>query len=284
MRERCGSKARSRRRRAPSTLAGSSSPSAARKRRRGSASAPARGERPARIRRPAGLRKDSNSAGNLRNLAALPLRCRRAKYPGQGNAKPSPMPYRSLRDFIERLENEGQLVRVKAPVSPFLEMTEIQTRLLAEGGPAVLFENVVGPDGRRHEMPVLVNLFGTVGRVALGMERRPDQLRALGETLAFLKQPEPPGGWREALDMLPMVKTVMTMRPKTVGSAACQEIVWTGNDIDLAKLPIQTCWPGEPAPLITWPLVVTQGPNPGGDKADNFNLGIYRMQVTGRNT
>jgi 4-hydroxy-3-polyprenylbenzoate decarboxylase len=194
------------------------------------------------------------------------------------------MPYRSLRDFIERLEKDGQLVRVQAPVSPFLEMTEIQTRLLAEGGPAVLFENVVGADGKRHHMPVLVNLFGTVARVALGMERRPDQLRELGETLAFLKQPEPPGGWREALDMLPMVKTVMTMRPKTVASAPCQEIVWTGDDIDLARLPIQTCWPGEPAPLITWPLVVTQGPNPSSDKADNFNLGIYRMQVTGRNT
>jgi len=194
------------------------------------------------------------------------------------------MPYRSLRDFIDRLEKDGQLVRVREPVSPYLEMTEIQTRLLAEGGPAVLFENVVGPDGKRSPMPVLVNLFGTVGRVAMGMERRPDQLRELGETLAFLKQPEPPGGWREALDMLPMVKTVMTMRPKSVSSAPCQEIVWTGNDIDLAKLPIQTCWPGEPAPLITWPLVVTQGPNPTGDKADNFNLGIYRMQVTGPNT
>ena len=194
------------------------------------------------------------------------------------------MPYRSLRDFMERLEKDGQLVRVRAPVSPILEMTEIQTRLLAEGGPAVLFENVVGPDGKRHDMPVLVNLFGTVERVALGMERRPDQLRELGETLAFLKQPEPPGGWREALDMLPMVKTVMTMRPKSVTNAPCQEIVWTGDDIDLARFPIQTCWPGEPAPLITWPLVVTQGPDPAGDKADNFNLGIYRMQVTGRNT
>ncbi len=194
------------------------------------------------------------------------------------------MPYRSLRDFMERLEKDGQLVRVQAPVSPILEMTEIQTRLLAEGGPAVLFENVVGADGKRHDMPVLVNLFGTVGRVALGLERRPDQLRELGETLAFLKQPEPPGGWREALDMLPMVKTVMTMRPRTVSGAPCQEIVWIGDDIDLARLPIQTCWPGEPAPLITWPLVVTQGPNPGADKADNFNLGIYRMQVTGRNT
>ena len=202
----------------------------------------------------------------------------------QGNAKPILMPYRSLRDFLERLEKDGQLVRVQAPVSPFLEMTEIQTRLLAEGGPAVLFENVVGANGQRHDMPVLVNLFGTVERVALGMERRPDQLRELGETLAFLKQPEPPGGWREALDMLPMVKTVMTMRPKSVTNAPCQEIVWTGDEIDLACLPIQTCWPGEPAPLITWPLVVTQGPNPAGDKADNFNLGIYRMQVTGRNT
>ena len=194
------------------------------------------------------------------------------------------MPYRSLRDFMERLEKDGQLVRVQAQVSPFLEMTEIQTRLLAEGGPAVLFENVLGANGQRHGMPVLVNLFGTVQRVALGMERRSDQLRELGETLAFLKQPEPPGGWREALDMLPMVKTVMTMRPKSVTNAPCQEIVWTGDDIDLARFPIQTCWPGEPAPLITWPLVVTQGPDPAGDKADNFNLGIYRMQVTGRNT
>jgi 4-hydroxy-3-polyprenylbenzoate decarboxylase len=194
------------------------------------------------------------------------------------------MPYRSLRDFMERLEREGGLVRVKAPVSPHLEMTEIQTRLLAEGGPAVLFENVLGPGGQRYDMPVLVNLFGTIARVAAGMERRPDQLRELGETLAFLKQPEPPGGWREALDMLPLVKSVLSMKPKTLSSAACQEVVLQGADIDLARLPIQTCWPGEPAPLITWPLVVTQGPDPAGDKADNYNLGIYRMQVTGRNT
>lgn len=189
------------------------------------------------------------------------------------------MPYASLRDFIDRLEKTGRLVRVKAPVSPVLEMTEIQTRLLAEKGPAVLFENVVGS-----EIPVLVNLFGTVERVAWGMDREPGQLRAVGETLAFLRQPEPPGGWREALDMLPMVRTVMAMKPKTVSSAPCQEVVLTGNDIDLGKLPIQTCWPGEPAPLITWPLIVTQGPNPKGDKQDSFNLGIYRLQVTGRNT
>lgn len=189
------------------------------------------------------------------------------------------MPYASLRDFMDRLEKTGRLVRVKAPVSPNLEMTEIQTRLLAEKGPAVLFENVVGFD-----VPVLVNLFGTVERVAWGMDREPHQLRAVGETLAFLRQPEPPGGWREALDMLPMLRTVMAMKPRTVGSAPCQEVVLTGDDIDLGKLPIQTCWPGEPAPLITWPLIVTQGPNPKGDKQDSFNLGIYRLQVTGRNT
>ncbi|SEO32420.1 4-hydroxy-3-polyprenylbenzoate decarboxylase [Rhodospirillales bacterium URHD0017] len=194
------------------------------------------------------------------------------------------MPYASLRDFIARLEQSGRLVRVKAPVSPHLEMTEIQTRLLAEKGPAVLFENVVRADGRRSDIPVLVNLFGTVERVAWGMDREPDQLRQVGETLAFLRQPEPPGGWREALDMLPMLRTVMAMKPRTVGSAPCQEIVLTGNDIDLGRLPIQTCWPGEPAPLITWPLIVTQGPNPQGDKQDSFNLGIYRLQVTGRNT
>jgi 4-hydroxy-3-polyprenylbenzoate decarboxylase len=194
------------------------------------------------------------------------------------------MPYASLRDFIARLEQSGRLVRVGAPVSPHLEMTEIQTRLLAEKGPAVLFENVVRADGTRSDIPVLVNLFGTVERVAWGMDREPGELRQVGETLAFLRQPEPPGGWREALDMLPMLRTVMAMKPRTVGSAPCQEIVLTGDDIDLGRLPVQTCWPGEPAPLITWPLIVTQGPNPKGDKQDSFNLGIYRLQVTGKNT
>src|SRR6202171_1780349 len=143
------------------------------------------------------------------------------------------MPYASLRDFITRLEAAGRLQRVTAPVSPFLEMTEIQTRLLAEGGPAVLFENVVRDGAARSPMPVLVNLFGTVERVAWGMDREPHQLREIGETLAFLKQPEPPGGWREALDMLPLLKTVMAMRPRTVHAAPCQEIVLRGGDIDL---------------------------------------------------
>ncbi|HWB48291.1 MAG TPA: UbiD family decarboxylase [Stellaceae bacterium] len=191
------------------------------------------------------------------------------------------MPYASLRDFITRLEAGGRLVRVREPVSPFLEATEIQTRLLAEGGPAVLFENVVGSRGR-YDMPMLVNLFGTVERVAWGMEREPHQLREVGETLAFLKQPEPPGGWREALEMLPLLRSAMAMRPRTVNHAPCQEIVLTGGDIDLGRLPVQTCWPGEPAPLITWPLIVTKGP--GGRREDGFNLGIYRLQVTGRDT
>ncbi|HWD60178.1 MAG TPA: UbiD family decarboxylase domain-containing protein, partial [Stellaceae bacterium] len=191
------------------------------------------------------------------------------------------MPYASLRDFIARLEASGRLVRVREQVSPILEMTEIQTRLLAEGGPAVLFETVAGPD-RRYDIPVLVNLFGTIERVAWGMDREPHQLREVGETLAFLKQPEPPGGWREAWEMLPLLKTALAMRPRTVNSAPCQDIVLTGCDIDLGRLPIQTCWPGEPAPLVTWPLVVTKGP--GARREDGFNLGIYRLQVTGRDT
>ncbi len=192
------------------------------------------------------------------------------------------MPYASLRDFIDRLEREGRLVRVAHPVSTVLEMTEIQTRLLAEGGPAVLFENPVDGDGKPCAMPVLVNLFGTVERVAWGMDRTPDKLREVGETLAFLRQPEPPGGWREAVAMLPLLGQVMAMKPRTKRSAPCQEVVETGADIDLSRLPVQTCWPGEPAPLITWPLVVTKGP--GDRREDDYNLGIYRMQVTGRNT
>ena len=192
------------------------------------------------------------------------------------------MPYRSLRDFIALLENRDRLRRVTAPVSTVLEITEIQTRLLAEGGPAVLFENVIDDRGQKAAMPVLANLFGTVERVAWGMDREPHQLREVGETLAFLRQPEPPGGLREAVDMLPLLKTVMAMKPKTVGRAPVQEVVLKGDDIDLDALPIQTCWPGEPAPLITWPLIVTQGPNPKGNKADAFNLGIYRMQKIGK--
>ena len=167
-------------------------------------------------------------------------------------------------------------------VSPNLEITEIQTRLMAEGGPAVLFENVVDNDGRPYDAPVLVNLFGTVERVALGMNRKPKELREIGETLAFLSRPEPPGGWREAFDMMPILKTVMAMRPKSVSRRPVRRSCLRATTSTFRGFRFQSCWPGEPALLITWPLVVTKGP--GGDGRDGFNLGIYRMQVTGRDT
>ncbi|MDP1618206.1 UbiD family decarboxylase [Phenylobacterium sp.] len=196
------------------------------------------------------------------------------------------MAYRSLREFIAKLEAAGELVRVTEPVSTVLEMTEIHRRLLRQGGPAVLFENVIRADGERSPMPCLVNLFGTVKRVAMGVTLEGRErttaadLREVGELLAFLRSPEPPRGLKDALDMLPLAKTVMAMRPATVKKAPVQEIVWTGDQIDLTKLPIQTCWPGEPAPLITWPLVVTKGPST--EREDDYNLGIYRMQVLGK--
>ena len=193
------------------------------------------------------------------------------------------MTYNNLRDFINKLEKDGDLVRVTEPVSTVLEMTEIQTRVLAEGGAAIIFENVIKEDGTKSDMPVLVNLFGTVERVASGMGKKKDELRELGETLAFLRQPEPPEGFREAVNMLPLVKQLISMKPKTVTKAPCQEIIIKGDDIDLNMLPIQTCWPDDAGRLITWPLVVTKGPDQK-DKTDNYNLGIYRMQVTGKNT
>jgi 4-hydroxy-3-polyprenylbenzoate decarboxylase len=202
------------------------------------------------------------------------------------------MTYRSLRDFVAKLEAEGELVRVSEPVSTVLEMTEIQTRLLAEGGPAVIFEKPLKVDGTISEIPVLANLFGTVRRVAMGVtmggvERRDARsLREVGEILATLRQPEPPRSFAEAIDLLPLARTVLSMKPKNAGgmlsgAPACQQIVLKGDDIDLACLPVQTCWPGEPAPLITWPLIVTKGP--GETREDNYNLGIYRLQVIGKN-
>src|SRR5580658_7873883 len=197
------------------------------------------------------------------------------------------MSYRSLRDFLTRLEKDGELVRVKEPVSTVLEMTEIQTRLIAEGGPAVIFEKPIHADGAASDMPVLVNLFGTVKRVAMGVtmggvERTTGtDLREVGELLAQLRQPQPPRSFGEAAELLPLVKTILAMKPKTVGKPPCQEIVLRGDQIDLSKLPVQTCWPGEPAPLITWPLVVTKGPSDA--REDNYNLGIYRMQVLNKN-
>jgi len=196
------------------------------------------------------------------------------------------MAYRSLREFMARLDDAGELARVTEPVSTVLEMTEIQTRLLAQGGPAVLFQNPIRADGQPSSMPALANLFGTVKRVAMGVtlggkaRTTAADLREVGELLAFLRQPEPPRGLRDAWDLLPVARQVMAMRPQLVKRAPVQEVVLKGSDIDLSRLPIQTCWPGEPAPLITWPLVVTKGPS--GAAEDDFNLGVYRMQVIGK--
>ncbi|MEJ2792214.1 4-hydroxy-3-polyprenylbenzoate decarboxylase [Iodobacter sp. LRB] len=184
------------------------------------------------------------------------------------------MQYQDLRDFIEQLEKRGELKRVKIPVSPYLEMTEICDRTLRSEGPAILFENVPG-----HSMPVLANLFGTPTRVANGMGAAEiSALREIGKTLAYLKEPEPPKGLRDAWDKLPLLKQVLNMSPKEVKNGPCQEVIWEGEAVDLARIPIQHCWPEDAAPLITWGLVVTRGPN-----KKRQNLGIYRQQVISRN-
>ena len=184
------------------------------------------------------------------------------------------MQYKDLRDFIEKLESMGELKRVSMEVDPNLEMTEICDRTLQAGGPAILFENV-----KDHSVPVLGNLFGTTRRVALAMGKEDlTGLRELGELLAFLKEPTPPSGFRDAWQQLPVFKKVMNMSPKEVKKAPCQEIVIEGNAVDLTSIPVQTCWPGDAAPLMTWGLTVTKGPN-----KKRQNLGIYRQQVIGKN-
>ena len=189
------------------------------------------------------------------------------------------MRYSDLRDFITQLEARGELKRIRAEVDPNLEMTEIGDRVLRAGGPALLFENPKG-----HSMPVLTNLFGTVKRVALGMgEEDPARLREIGKLLAFLKEPEPPRGLKDAWDKWPVLKQVLNMSPSLVRSPVCQDIVWEGKDVDLSRLPIQTCWPGDVGPLLTWGLVVTQGPQGLPTSKPRQNLGIYRQQVIGPN-
>jgi 4-hydroxy-3-polyprenylbenzoate decarboxylase len=184
------------------------------------------------------------------------------------------MKYQDLRDFLDQLEKLGELKRISVEVDPKLEMTEICDRVLRAGGPAILFERPKGSS-----IPVLGNLFGTAKRVALGMgQESVVALRQVGELLAYLKEPEPPKGLRDAWEKLPVLKQVLNMAPKVLSSAPCQEVVWEGKDVDLSRLPIQTCWPGDVAPLITWGLTVTRGPN----KARQ-NLGIYRQQVIGSN-
>ena len=184
------------------------------------------------------------------------------------------MHYSDLRDFIAQLEKQGELKRVTTEVSPHLEMTEICDRVLKAQGPALLFEKPKG-----HGIPVLGNLFGTAKRVAMGMgQESVEALREVGKLLAYLKEPEPPKGLRDAWDKLPVLKQVLNMAPKVVSGAPCQEVVWEGKDVALSRLPVQTCWPGDIAPLITWGLTVTRGPH-----KPRQNLGIYRQQVIGRN-
>jgi 4-hydroxy-3-polyprenylbenzoate decarboxylase len=184
------------------------------------------------------------------------------------------MKYQDLRDFIGQLEQRGALKRIAVEVDPYLEITEICDRTLRSGGPALLFERPKGSG-----IPLLGNLFGTPERVALGMgEESVEALREVGKLLAFLKEPEPPRGMKEAWRTLPIFKKVLDMAPKVRRAAPCQEVVLTGEDVDLGRLPIQTCWPGDAGPLITWGLVVTRGP-----EKPRQNLGIYRMQVIGRN-
>ena len=188
------------------------------------------------------------------------------------------MKYNDLRDFMSQLEKTGELQRVAPAVDTKLEMTEICDRVLRAGGPAILFEQPTTGQ-TRHAIPVLANLFGTPKRVALGMgEESVSALREVGKLLAYLKEPEPPKGLRDAWDKLPILKQVLNMAPKKVSNAPCQEIVWEGKDVDLSRLPIQHCWPGDVAPLITWGLVVTKGPH-----KNRQNLGIYRQQVLGPN-
>lgn len=184
------------------------------------------------------------------------------------------MKYKDLRDFIAQLEKIGQLKRIKQPISTDLAMTEISDRTLRAEGPALLFENPIG-----YDMPVLTNLFGTPERVALAMGQKDvSALRDVGKLLAMLKEPEPPKGFKDAFDKLPVFKQVLNMPTKRLKKAPCQDVVFSGEDVDLTKLPIQTCWPGDVAPLITWGLTITRGP-----EKERQNLGIYRQQLLGKN-
>ena len=184
------------------------------------------------------------------------------------------MKFRDLREFLSMLEASGDLVRIKEEIDPNLEMTEIADRTLRGGGPALLFENPKG-----YDMPLLANLFGTEKRVAQGMGADSiEALREIGELLAYLRQPDPPKGMRDLIDKAPLLKKVLNMGPKTISRTPCQDVVIDGDAIDLNTLPIQTCWPGDVGPLVTWPLVITRGP-----EKPRMNLGIYRMQLIGRN-
>ncbi|MEC7684998.1 MAG: 4-hydroxy-3-polyprenylbenzoate decarboxylase [Pseudomonadota bacterium] len=184
------------------------------------------------------------------------------------------MSFKDLREFISLLEQEGELKRITAEVDPNLEITEIADRCLRNGGPALLFENPKGSS-----VPLLANLFGNTKRIALAMGQQDlEGLRDVGRLLAFLKEPSPPKGWRDLWQSLPSYKNVLNMPPAVRKTAPCQEVVIAEEDVDIGFLPIQTCWPGDAGPLVTWPLVITRGP-----EKDRQNLGIYRMQKLGPN-
>ena len=184
------------------------------------------------------------------------------------------MSFKDLRDFTDYLERQGKLKRITHPVDPHYEMTEISDRTLRAGGPALLFENPIG-----YDMPVLTNLYGTPERVAIGMGRHDVQeLREVGKLLAYLKEPEPPRGFKDALDKLPVFRQVLNMPAKRLRKAACQEIIWQGEEVDLDKIPVMSCWPDDVAPLMTWGLTITRGPH-----KKRQNLGIYRQQKLGKN-
>jgi 4-hydroxy-3-polyprenylbenzoate decarboxylase len=188
--------------------------------------------------------------------------------------------FRDLRDFLAHLEPRGALVRIRHPVSAVHEIAEIHRRVVQRHGPALLFEQVTKADGAPSAMPVLVNLFGTVERVAWGLGVRPERLGELGELLAELRQPSPPQGLGDALRRLPLARAALAMRPRAAAEPAAQQVVQQGEAIDLGELPAQICWPGEPAPLLTWPVVITRPPE--SDAAEHCNLGVYRVQVLAR--
>lgn len=184
------------------------------------------------------------------------------------------MKYQDLRDFIEALEQNGELVRVSKKVDPYLEITEIADRTLRSGGPALLFEQAGDS-----KIPLLANLFGTEKRVARALgEIETSALREVGKLLAFLKEPEPPKGFKEALSTLPIYRKILDMSPKVVKKPLCQQMIYKAEEVDLSMLPIQTCWPDDAGPLITWGLVTTRGPN-----KERQNIGIYRQQVIAKN-
>ncbi|MBA5764114.1 4-hydroxy-3-polyprenylbenzoate decarboxylase [Vibrio sp. 404] len=184
------------------------------------------------------------------------------------------MSFKDLRDFIDQLEQQGKLKRITHPIDPHYEMTEISDRILRAGGPALLFENPIG-----YDYPVLTNLFGTAERVAIGMGRTEvKELREVGKLLAYLKEPEPPKGFKDAFEKLPLFKQVLNMPAKRLRKAPCQDIVWQGREVDLDKIPVMSCWQDDVAPLLTWGLTITKGPN-----KKRQNLGIYRQQKLGKN-